>query len=95
MNEEYSVFQCSYLTCSIKPTYTFCVYGDDIELYDSGDLNWEAGCQEISVNVKNVRKLLIVVSWKGGADFDYGRVFMGDDVLLRELTDEDFDEIGD
>lgn len=90
LNKEYIIFQCSFLTRSVKPTYTFCVYGDDAELYNSGEINWEAGRQDISVNVKNINKLRILVKWSGGGTLDYGRFFMGNDLLYKELTDNDF-----
>lgn len=93
LNKEYSSFQCSFLTRSIGPIYIFSIYGDEAELYNSGEVNWEAGRQDITVNVENVSKLKIVVTWSDGGTGDYGIFFMGNDSLYKKLTDANFNEI--
>ena len=92
LNQSYDTLQLSYLTRSLKPTFSIEILGDDELLYSSNSYNWEDGCQEVTLTVSNVKQLRITVQWNGGVSGDYGRLYLGNDTLFRVLTDEDFAE---
>lgn len=86
LNGKYSLLDISFLTEDFHVTYAITMYGDDIELLNTGEISWEEGCKTYSVDVSRVNQLEINITTIQGNS----SVYMGNEQLFKVLSDEDF-----
>lgn len=86
LSGQYSLLDISFLTEDFHVTYAITMYGDGIELLNTGEISWEEGCKTYSVDVSGVNQLEINITTIQGNS----SVYMGNEQLLKVLSDEDF-----
>ena len=87
LDKKFTHLDISFIAEKYNNTFEVIIYGDDIELIDSGTISGEDGITKYTgIDVSGVSQLQVSVTSIDGLS----SIYMGDEKLYRVLTDEDF-----
>lgn len=102
LDRKYTTFDVTYFPASsMKDDWNVSlrVFADDIEIYNSGYLNYQAKAKTISLDVTNVEKITVKsgsTSYGGPTAASWGNyptMYLTNASVLKQLTDDDFQQI--
>ena len=89
LDKRFTYLDISFIAEKYFNTFEVDIYGDDVELVNSGTISGEDGITTLSnIDVSGVSQLEVAITPIDGLS----TIYMGDEQLYRVLTDEDFAE---